>query len=168
MLGGVSQRAAGITPSQLMYRVNYSQREESISPRGQVPHATLDLGHIGPAACGQSVLSLSLSVSGPACVCVSLSWILVSHWFWLNSQRSNFVLSASGYYHFTFCNCDDMCGFSRSFLRNLRHGKTTHFILFALYFDPTSEALFIELGLINALDETTKTTQVIRVRPDVR
>lgn len=145
-----------------MYRVNYSQREESslLSLTGRMTLIWITSDQ-QPAA---SPSSFCLCLSSGLLVSLSLSCILVSHWFWLNSQRSNFVVTTSCHYHFTSCNFYYMSGFSQSFLRNLRHGKKPLiFILYPLYFEHTAEALFIELDLLNALDEATEITQ--RARP---
>lgn len=52
------------------------------------------------------------------------------NWFWLNSHRSDSALISSSYDCFTSCGFHYLPGFSQSFLRKLKNGKTPHFILY--------------------------------------
>lgn len=152
----------GVYKLHLMHRVSYSQGEKAspMSPRDLALNMDLDLQHSQELP-GTSSSSFCLHLT----LSPSLSWILFLlfyNWFCLNSHSSNSALISSSYDCFTFCSFHYLPGFSQSFLRKLKNGKTPHFIRYREYLEYTSEVLFTEAHLIYVLDEATEMT--LRVR----
>lgn len=159
----VPPAVGGVYKLHLMPRESVTVKEREVHPwpRDLALNTNLDLAH-SQQLTGASSSSFWLHLTQSP----SLSWILffffLNNWFWLNSHSSNSALISTSYDCFTFCVFHYLPGFSQSFLRKLKNGKTPHFILYPEHFEHTSEVLFTEAHLIYVLDEATEMTSRVR------